>query len=102
MNISARVHELRNSRKFPKDVLVVEHHEKEGTPARISVMLYGVGLAVATLERDTLWRVSHISKDNHYRTATWPENATAAPNVDGALYLIDGLIECVVKHDGAA
>jgi hypothetical protein len=100
MNISARVHELRNSRKFPKDVLVVEHHEKEGSPARISVMIYGAGLAVVTLERDDLWRVSHISKDNHYRTAKWPEAATAAPNIDGALYLIEGLIDCVVKHDG--
>lgn len=101
MNISARVHELRNSRKFPKDVLVVEHHEKEGTPARISVMLYGAGLAVVTLERDDLWRVKHITGDSHYRTAEWPNAATAAPNVDGALHLIDGLIECVVKHDGA-
>lgn len=100
MNISARVHELRNSRKFPKDVLVVEHHEKEGSPARISVVIYGAGLAVVTLERNDLWRVSHISKDNHYRAAKWPEAATAAPNVDGALHLIEGLIECVVQHDG--
>lgn len=98
MNIIARVDDLRNDIVFPKDVVVVEHDERAGVPARISVMLYGTGLSVITLEKTDMWRVSHISDDTHYRNAAWPKN-DAAPTVDGALNLIAGLIEYVVEHD---
>lgn len=101
-NITALVHEYKQSQNIAHDVLVVEHQPKPDVPARISLMIYGKeGTAVVTLERGNHWRVTNVQHDYHYRTAKWPDGAIAEPTNEGALDLIAGLIDCAVKHDGA-
>lgn len=98
-NITALVHDFKNRMHPIPDLVVVEHHAKPDTPDRLSLMIYGKGLAVVTLQKDTHWRVSEIKKNFQYNAAKWPEQMTAQPTAEGALTIIASLVECVQKFD---
>lgn len=100
-NITTLVNDLLAERRLPLDIKIVEHHEKTDAPARVSVMIYGglVGLAVVTLERTNVWKISDIKSDNHYRNVQWPSQLTSEPNAEGARDLVDSVLKSVVAND---
>ncbi len=100
-NITTLVHDLIHTRRLKQDVKIVEHHEKQDCPSRVSVMVYGgrVGLAVVTLEMTDVWRIADVKSDSHYQKVQWPRQLTAAATDDGALELIDSVLKSIVVLD---
>ncbi len=100
-DIIKRVHDLLSQKSLTQDVKIVEHHEKPDAPQRISIMIYGgrVGLAVVTLEKAELWKISDVKSDSHYHKVKWPRDVVGDASDEGALALIDLVLKSVVDLD---
>lgn len=89
------------TRDYPYDVKIVEHHEKVGMLPRLSLMVYGErnGLAVLTLERSGAWGISDVKTNNHYRNVAWPTGSKLPPDEDGAVRLVQSIMDSISTYD---
>lgn len=78
-------------------VWAVDHDAKYGNPPSITVMVYGLGISIFTLENVAGWRLKSVSSSSMYSAvewdtdSIWPSSETGA--YDLAAYCLKGISE---------